>query len=69
MRYFSYNEYDENGGHVVTLSEDEIRDEYYTWWYEQMCRKYGKLYVDDNYCFEDCLLDWISVHWAWEVKD
>lgn len=74
MRYFSYNEYDpdsphadEMGGYVVTMSEDEIRREYYPYWYGKMCEKYGKEYVDANYSFEECLLDWQCVHWAWKV--
>lgn len=75
-RYFSYNEYDpesplsdENGGYIVTLSEEKIRQEYYPWWYEQMCKKFGKEKVDETYTFEDCLEDWIVVNWAWAVKD
>jgi len=69
MRYFSYNEQgdgDENV--VVTMSEDEIRKEYYPWWYEKMCKKFGKQKVDETYSFEDCLDDWIVVNWAWESK-
>jgi hypothetical protein len=34
-----------------------------------MCEKYGKEIVDANYSFEDCLDDWIVVHWAWEVTE
>lgn len=71
MRYFSYNEPHENGTDnvVVTKSEDEIREEYYSYWYEKMCAKYGKEHVDKKYSFEDCLDNWVVVHWAWEVKE
>jgi hypothetical protein len=70
MRYFSYNEYDEDqGGVVVTKSEEDIRKEYWPYWYGKMCDKYEQAYVDEHYCFEDCLTDWIVVNWAWEVKD
>lgn len=69
MRYFSYNEYDDNGGHVVTMSEEEIRKEYYPYWYGKMCNKFGKDHVDEKYSFEDCLDDWQVVHWAWEVNE
>lgn len=72
MRYYSYNEYnpdsplaDKTGGYVVTLSEEEIRKEYYPYWYGRMCEKFGKEHVDKTYCFEDCLDDWVIVHWAW----
>jgi len=71
MRYFSYNEYveDANANSVVTLSEEDIRRDYWTFWYGKMCEKYGKEHVDATYCFEDCLDDWIVVNWAWEVSD
>lgn len=76
MRYFSYNEYDpdssradETGGYVETLSEEEIRKQYYPYWYGKMCKKFGKEHVDTNYCFEDCLDDWKVVHWAWEIDE
>lgn len=69
MRYFSFNEFDESGGSVATMSEEEIRKEYYPHWYKKMCQKYEQSYVDEHYTFEDCLEDWITVHWAWEVKE
>ena len=75
MRYYSYNEYDpdspladEGGGYVVTLSEEDIRKNYYPYWYKKMCEKFEQSYVDQNYSFEDCLSDWIVVNWAWESK-
>lgn len=75
MRYYSYNEYDpdspladESAGYVVTLSEEDIRKNYYPYWYKKMCEKFEQSYVDQNYSFEDCLSDWIVVNWAWESK-
>jgi hypothetical protein len=70
-RYYSYNEFDEDFeeyGYVVTKSEDEIREEYWPYWYGKMCDKFGKENVDSKYTFEDCLDDWIVVNWAWESK-
>jgi hypothetical protein len=72
MRYFSYNEYDPDhpdGGYVVTVSEEDIRRDYYEFWYGEMCKKFGKDEVDAKYCFEDCIDDFCIVNWAWEVKD
>jgi hypothetical protein len=66
MRYFSYNEFDSTGGRVVTMSEEEIRKEYWPYWYNKMCLKFGRFHVDENYSFEDCLEDWMTVHWAWK---
>lgn len=66
MRYFSFNEYDESGGSVVTMSEEDIRKEYWPYWYGKMVERYGQRHVDENYSFEECLEDWQVVHWAWE---
>jgi hypothetical protein len=75
MRYFSYNEYDpesqwadEMGGYIITLSEKEILEQYYPYWYRKMCEKFGQEYVDATYCFEDCLTDWCTIHWAWKSE-
>ena len=68
MRYYSYNEYDPAGPIVVTKSEEEIVKEYHSFWYGEMCDKFGKDHVDATYAVEDCIQDWIIVHWAWEVK-
>ncbi len=64
MRYFSFNEYSESGGHIETWSEDDIRNKFWPYWYGKMCDKYEQSYVDKNYTFEDCIEDWIVVHYA-----
>lgn len=70
MRYYSYTEFDDKGlEYVKTISEDEIRETYYSYWYEQTRNKYGKEYTDATLCFEDCLEEWIVVNWAWEVTE
>lgn len=71
MRYYSYNDYIDdpsNNNIIVTKSEEEIRKEYWPYWYGKMCNKFGKEIVDKNYSFEDCLEDWIIVNWAWETN-
>lgn len=66
-RYYCYNEMTDDGGNeVITLSEEEIKETYYPYWYGKMCEKFGKEKVDETYTFEDCLDDWIVVNWAWE---
>lgn len=71
MRYFTYvvpiNELGDPK--YTTMSEDEIRKEYWPQWYQKMCEKFGQAHVDEQYCFEDCLQDWITVNWAWEGKE
>lgn len=70
MRYWSLAYPDESDNDVVeTLSEEDIRKQYWPHWYGKMCEKFGKDHVDSNYCFEDCIDDWVMVHWAWEVKE
>jgi hypothetical protein len=67
VRYFSFDEFDGETGWVSTVSEVEVRETYYPYWYDKMCAKFGKEHVDANYSFEECLEDWKTVHWAWEV--
>lgn len=71
MRYYCYYDYSENSNTntVLTISEEDIRRDYYPYWYEQMCKKYGDEVVAKNCTFQDCLEDWIAVYWAWESKD
>lgn len=70
MRYYSYNEMGDNGENlVITKSEVDINKEYWPYWYKKMCDKFGQDVVDANYCFEDCLDDWVVVNWAWEVNE
>ena len=33
-----------------------------------MCKKYSKEEVDKNWSFEECLEDWVTIHYAWEVE-
>lgn len=69
MRYWSVSYPDDNGNDVTeTLSEEDIRKEYWPYWYGKMCEKFGKEFVDKTYSFEDCLEDWIVVNWAVESK-
>jgi hypothetical protein len=42
---------------------------YWDYWYEKMCAKYGKEYVDDNYSKDDCINDWVVVNWAVESHE
>ena len=72
MRYYCFNEQSESDdptiNSVAVISEEEILDKYYDYWYEQMCSKFGQEAVDENYCKDDCIDDWIIVNWAWESK-
>jgi hypothetical protein len=72
MRYWTYAEpTSETDSTPVyhTMSDDDILDSYWGWWYSKMCEKFGKEVVDRDYTKQDCIDDWVVVHWAWEVKD
>lgn len=63
----SGNEYD----HWETLSEQEILDQYWTYWFLKMVDN-GE--PDEKLTSEQCIEDWCIVHWAernyWrEMKD
>lgn len=45
---------------VITMTEQEILDEYYPYWQERMW-KVGKA---DLISPQNCIEDWVVVHWA-----
>jgi len=66
MRYYTYNEPPIVPGGTPTqpiLSEAQILAIYFPCWSKQM-RKAGK---QNLISFENCIKDWVVVHWAWEV--
>lgn len=68
MKYWTYVELGDDGVSPVyeTLSDQEILDRYWDYWYGRMCEKFGKDHVDATYTKQDCIDDWVVVHWAWE---
>lgn len=53
----------------TTMSDEDILKEYWDSWYERMCNKFGKDHVDANYGPQECIDDWVIVHWAIESKE
>ena len=51
------------------MSDEDILKEYWDSWYERMCNKFGKDHVDANYGPQECIDDWVIVHWAIEGKE
>lgn len=67
MRYWSYNELEDDGSNlVVTLSEDEILNQFYPYWSSRMIAKFGQEVFERDWCKKDCIDDWVVVNWAWE---
>lgn len=66
MKYYSYNQLDENNKHIIiTVSEDDIIAEYWDWWYDKMIKKFGEGH--EWITRECCIDDYVVVHWAWEI--
>ena len=67
MKIYSYVEPGLNNEPVeIIYTEYEILFEYWSFWKEQMIKKYGEdheLITEEN-----CIEDWLSVNWATEVK-
>lgn len=64
MRYYLISFPGEYGQHVdETWSEEQILKAYYTYW----CGKMVQNVPNPNLDKEECLQDWITVHWAVEV--
>lgn len=71
MRSFLFNERlmtDEGYEDVVlTITEQEILDTYWTFWKTKMVAKYG--HGDYRITEENCIEDWVVSNWAWEKKE
>lgn len=70
MRKFAF--VDQSSDDPIIVKEKEIFDTYYPYWCYQMKKKYLKEGTspptEESLCFANCLEDWITIHWAWEVK-
>lgn len=67
MKYWTISYPDEDGNDITeTLSEAEILRDYWNHWYGKMCEKFGEEYVNLKYSKQDCIDDWVIVHWAVE---
>lgn len=70
MRYFTFVQPGEDEKpEYITMSEDEILDDYWSFWSERMIQKYGYCQFIKEFSRQDCIDDWVVVHWAWESKD
>ena len=50
-----------------TITDKEILEDRWEYWKERMIQKYGaesKLITEEN-----CIQDWVTTHWAWELKN
>ena len=49
---------------VITVTDDEIIDMYWGWWKKQI-KKVGRHHLLTR---ENCIQDFVTEHWAWEIK-
>ncbi len=61
--YWSHCEFDEHGDYFVTMSEDQIIEEYWCWWMGKM-REVGREHLISR---ENCIEDWKVVHWSFRT--
>jgi hypothetical protein len=65
MKHYRIVYPDQDGETVVeVLSEASILHIWRKYWYEKMCHKFGRDYVDKNYTDQDCISDWVVGNWA-----
>ena len=72
MRYFRFNQPSNKTDCIyetVTVSEDDIINEYWDFWYRKMIQKYGQEKVDAKYGRAHCIKDWCKITHAWQVVD
>ena len=61
---YYYYEYGEEGDRKVTKTIEEIKNEFYPFWKEQVIKTGGE---NVDLSFERCLDDWIAVNWAFGI--
>ena len=61
MRKFKF--LDQDGEHVIT--EDEIIIQYYPYW----CNQMKKVNKENEISVKNCIKDFITIHWAWEINE
>jgi len=67
VRYWTYVEPGEGGKpNYVTVSEEEIRRDYWPVWVRLMEDAGG---WSPYLCIEDCIDDWSAIHGAWRVEE
>jgi len=64
MKTFLYNAQDEPN--PIEMTEEQILSEYWAWWSMSMANKFGS--NSDLITKQNCIEDWVVVHWAWEKK-
>lgn len=68
QRKFLISYPDDFGNHVDEIvTYDQIVKEYYPYWSNKMIDKYGQKVFTERFTVDDCITDWVVVHWAKEL--
>jgi len=51
---------------VIEVTEDLILSDFWNYWENQMIQKFGENHYMINP--QQCIEDWVTIHWAWEKK-
>lgn len=54
------------GNDVVEVTEDQILEDYWSWWSKTMVERFGPM--NPEITRENCIEDWVTSNWAWEKK-
>lgn len=67
MKIYCYSVWDYMGNDkVAEITESEILERYWKFWYDKMAKKYDEghhLITEEN-----CIKDWCVDNWAWEKE-
>lgn len=67
MKYYRVQSFSEETGAIEeVLSEQDILDQYWPYWVTQMAKKFGPCHPSITH--QNCIDDFVVVHWAWETK-
>lgn len=68
MKIYKYNQPDSippSFNIEVVMNEQEILNEYYSYWSTRMLKVGRSPFITE----QNCIQDWIVVHWAWEINE
>jgi hypothetical protein len=69
MKYWTYVEPTDEADFIVTMSEKEILDNYFEYWYGMMAKGGKDIPPEGRVAEEMCIGDWVVIHWATETDE
>ena len=69
MKYWTYVEPTHDEDHIVTMSEKEILDQYFPYWFDMMAKAGKNIALEGSLMGQMCIDDWVTIHWATETDE